>query len=151
MRRPWPAELPTPGPAVPVLGSAIRVTIDLQAPITPAPQVQLTVFNDAYQSESSLTLGTLQSGTHEYTVSTQGSCSPSCRLVDLGVTWVPAANSTTQSVTIPLTVSDISERTAVRGCRVDAETDGASPLGQYWGWRGALNIPGRLGSRGAGG
>jgi putative ABC transport system permease protein len=99
-----------PGPPVNVSGSAIRITVDLQAPITPAPQLQLTVFDDAYQSESTLNFGSLQSGTHQYTVSTQGACAPTCRLVNLGVTWVPAANSATQSVTVPLTVTALADR-----------------------------------------
>jgi putative ABC transport system permease protein len=118
-----------PGPPVTVSGSALQVTVDLRTPITPAPQFGLTVFDDSYQTESSLNLGSLLPGTHTYEVSTQGDCAPTCRLVNFGVTWAPAANSTAQSVTVPFTVSRLAERSG-NGALVPVQSGLTDP--RHW-------------------
>jgi putative ABC transport system permease protein len=101
-----------PGPPVTVSGSAIRVSVDLLKAITPAPQLQLSLFDDGYQVPSTLSLGGLRPGSHQYHASMAGSCSPTCQLVGLNLTWFPGANSNAQSVEVPLRVTNLTDRSS---------------------------------------
>jgi ABC-type lipoprotein release transport system permease subunit len=109
-----------PGPAVELHGSAIRLTVDLLQSITPPPELQISLFDDAYQTPSTLDLGALVPGVHQYRASTQGSCSTSCRLVNVGVTWSPPGTSTITAVTVPFTISAIATQTGDRWTTVPA-------------------------------
>jgi hypothetical protein len=102
----------TPAPAVIVSGSAIRVSIDLLRAITPAPQLQVSLFDDSYQVPSTLYLGSLLPGSHTYQALTQGACAPTCRLVNLGLTWAAAASSNAQGVEVPLRVTGLAARSS---------------------------------------
>jgi hypothetical protein len=99
-----------PAPEVLVSGSALRVTADLSTAITPEPQIDATVFDTTYQNASVITLGALQPGSHQYSGSMAGDCSPTCRLVGLSFTWVPPALSSATQITIPVTISGIAEQ-----------------------------------------
>ncbi len=116
----WPAGL-TPksatavaaaiaGTSVPtvMLGErAIRVSVDMSRNVVPAPQLQATVFDDAYDSQTTVGLGSLRPGSHDYQASIVGDCAGSCRLVSLGVTWSPPENSSVQTVDVPFRITSL--------------------------------------------
>jgi hypothetical protein len=95
----------TAAPAVFLQGDRLRVSADLLRRVTPNPQFQATVFDDDYDTISTLNLGSLRAGSHEYQASLAGACAGSCRLVNLGITWSPPPSSTAQSVHVALRVS----------------------------------------------
>jgi putative ABC transport system permease protein len=102
---------PTTRPIV-LSGQAVRMAIDLQQPVTPAPDLDLTVFDDAYQTTSTLNLGALHAGSGEYAASLSGACMHTCRVVDVGLTWTPSGSSPEQSVRFPLTITAMSTQSA---------------------------------------
>jgi hypothetical protein len=93
-----------------VSGSALRVSVNLAHAISTAPELQALVFNDAYQTATTIDLGPLRPGPHTYAASTAGGCQPSCRLVDLGVTWTPVGGLAGNSVAIPLQVTALAQK-----------------------------------------
>ena len=101
---------PTTAPPVVLTGSALRVVADLPRPVAPEPELQATLFDDAYQTTSTVDLGSLRSGEHDYTVSTAGDCAGSCRLVDLGVTWTPGGDSPGQSTQVGMVIDGLSSQ-----------------------------------------
>jgi hypothetical protein len=118
----WPAGLSTrdvasvaraiaghPAPPIVLTGGALRVTADLTRSIHPAPELAATVFDDAYDSDSTLELGKLVPGSHRYQASTAGACQASCWLVSLGITWT-GSGGTFENIDVPLDVSAIAAR-----------------------------------------
>jgi putative ABC transport system permease protein len=103
---------PPTAPSIVFDGAELRVTVDLGRAVTPAPELQALVFDDAYQTATTLDLGPLRPGRHRYAASTAGGCQASCRLVDLGVTWTPSGSSPGQSVNVPLELSALAQRSA---------------------------------------
>ena len=126
-----------PGTAPPVMvsGGALRVVADLRRTVTPAPELQATIFDDAYQTTSTLDLGALEPGAHQYTASTAGGCPDSCRLVDLAIAWTPTAGESGQTTTVPLTIRGLS---------------GQGPDGAWRPIEAGLTEPGRWTSGGGG-
>jgi putative ABC transport system permease protein len=88
----------------------LRVSADLRRAVTPAPELQAVVFDDAYQTVDTLDLGALHPGRHTYAAPTAGGCQATCRLVDLGVTWTPAGGLAGQNVKVPLVISALAQR-----------------------------------------
>jgi hypothetical protein len=104
---------PPSAPALTVSG-ALRVTVDVDDDGTPAPapapELQAVVFDDSFQTVSTVDLGPLQADNHLYQASLAGDCSPSCRLVNLAVTWTPPDNDPEQIVTVGFGVTQIADR-----------------------------------------
>ena len=94
-------------PPVFLRGARLRVSADLLRGVTPDPQFQATVFDDDYDTISTLNLGSLRAGSHDYRASLAGACAGSCRLVNFGITWSPPPSSTAQSVHVALHVSSL--------------------------------------------
>jgi hypothetical protein len=102
---------PVTAPPVVLTGSALQATVDLPRAISPPPELQAVVFDDAYQTQTTIDLGALKPGQHTYRSSTAGGCQSSCRLVDLGLTWTPANSSPGRSVTVQLGLSALAQKT----------------------------------------
>jgi len=102
-------------PAVMLGDRAIRVSVDLGRSIVPAPQLQATVFDDAYDTQSTVELGSLLPGSHDYQASIVGDCTGSCRLVSLGVTWSAPVDSSAQTVAVPLRITSLAVPAASGG------------------------------------
>jgi hypothetical protein len=100
--------------ASPVLlpGRSLRATVDLAHAIEPAPQLFATVFDDSYDTESTLSLGNLTVSRHDYQATLTGACGAACHLVSLDVTWAPAGNAAVQSVTVPMVVTALATERA---------------------------------------
>lgn len=80
-------KLPPPAPpGITFSGSRIRVTVDLPAR-TPPIALGLTLFNEKYQSRSTVDIEPIRAGLHSYAASLQGSCITTCRLLDLSPAW----------------------------------------------------------------
>jgi putative ABC transport system permease protein len=111
----------TTSPPVVLRGRAVRLSVNLLRQIVPAPQLQMTVFDNTFETLSTLNVGALHKGLHNYQVSTAGSCASSCRLVSIGITWSPPSNSAAQSVQVPIRVEALaSELSAGEWRPVDA-------------------------------
>jgi hypothetical protein len=102
-------------PAVMLGDRAIRVAIDMSRNVVPAPQLQATVFDDAYDTQSTVGLGSLLPGSHDDQASIVGDCAESCRLVSLGVTWSPPVNSSAQTVVVPFRITSLAAQGASGG------------------------------------
>jgi putative ABC transport system permease protein len=101
-----PRGLPRP---VVVSGDAVRITVDTEQSIKPAPQLALDLFDNSYQTPQQVELGSLGPGRSTYQASITGLCPSTCRLVDLDITWSPPATETA-SPPITIEVSSLSER-----------------------------------------
>jgi putative ABC transport system permease protein len=104
---------PPTAPAVTVSG-ALRLTVAVNddggtSPAS-APELQAVVFDDSFQTLSTVDLGPLQGADHLYQASLAGDCSPSCRLVNLDVTWTPPGNDPDQTVTVGFAVTQIEDQ-----------------------------------------
>ncbi len=102
--------VPATAPPVRLTGGALRVVADLRRSVAPDPELLATLFDDAYQTTSTVDLGPLLAGEHSYTASTMGDCAGSCRLVDLGVTWTPENDVPGQTAQVPLVIDALSTR-----------------------------------------
>ena len=100
--------VPATAPPVLLSGDALRVVAGVERTVVPAPELEATIFDDGYQTTSTLDLGALRPGEHQYTASTDGGCPDSCRLVDLAVVWTPADGQSGQTTTVPLTIRGLS-------------------------------------------
>jgi putative ABC transport system permease protein len=119
---------PPTGPAVDLSGQNLQVTVAVGSVVTPAPGLSATVFDDATQTVTTLSLGALAPGQRNYRSSIVGPCTPACRLVDLGLTWTPLGNSPQQSVRVAL---------LVRGLATQSSAGMWSPVRAHLGMRGA--------------
>jgi putative ABC transport system permease protein len=104
---------PPTAPAVTVSG-ALRLTVDVNddggTPPGSAPELQAVVVDDSFQTLSTVDLGPLQVADHVYQASLAGDCTPSCRLVNLAVTWTPPSNDPEQTITVGLAVAQIEDQ-----------------------------------------
>ena len=94
-------------PAVMLGDRAIRVSVDLGRSIVPAPQLQATVFDDAYDTQSTVELGSSCPGHTTTRHRLSGTALGSCRLVSLGVTWSAPVDSSAQTVAVPLRITSL--------------------------------------------
>ncbi len=95
---------PPTAPAVDVTGTALTAVVALP---TDAPPVTLsaTLFSLLDQYESTVTFGTVHSGTGRYTAALDGFCTSTCRLVDLSPT---AASHAPTGGAVPFELSRLS-------------------------------------------
>jgi len=99
---------PPTAPPVILSGGALRVAADIPSSVAAAAELEATIFDDAYQTTSTLDLGSLQRGEHDYTASMRGGCSDSCRLVNLGVAWTPSGSNPSQTTAVHLMIASVS-------------------------------------------
>jgi hypothetical protein len=122
----WPASLSTESvatigraigrakaPPINLSGTALRVSVDLLKSVTPPAMLQATVFDTGYDTDTTVNLGPLQPGEHQYQASAAGGCQPSCLLVGLSAVWTPSSDIG------PAATADI----ALRLSAIAAETD----------------------------
>jgi putative ABC transport system permease protein len=79
-------------PPINLAGTGLRLSVDLQRDVSPSPMLQATIFDNGYDSDTTVNFGPLEPGSHQYTASASGGCQPSCQLVDLAVTWTPSSD-----------------------------------------------------------
>lgn len=101
---------PPTAPVVTVSGAALRVSVDVSGHADPATGLQAVVFDNSFQTLSTVDLGSLQAGRHAYQGSLAGDCPQTCRLVDLGVTWSAPGNAPQQSAEVALRVTALADR-----------------------------------------
>ena len=99
-------------PPVPVIGSAIEVTVDARFDAQPPPELAVDLFDVGFQSPQQVVLGPLAAGTATYRGSLAGLCPVGCRLVDLAVTWSPSDLTTPQAGTAHLVLSAMASRSS---------------------------------------
>jgi ABC-type lipoprotein release transport system permease subunit len=122
----WPASLSTESvatigraigrakaPPINLSGTTLRVSVDLLKSVTPPAMLQATVFDTGYDTDTTVNLGPLQPGEHQYQASAAGGCQPSCLLVGLSAVWTPSSDIG------PAATADI----ALRLSAIAAETD----------------------------
>ena len=121
----WPASLSTESvatigraigrakaPPINLSGTALRVSVDLLKSVTPPAMLQATVFDTGYDTDTTVNLGPLQPGEHQYQASAAGGCQPSCLLVGLSTIWTPSSDiGPAATADIALRVSAIAAKT----------------------------------------
>ncbi len=79
-------------------GDSIDVTISAPTSLVPPPEIQVTLFGEQADSESTFDLGHITKGTHVYSSSMFGLCQSGCRLDEFYLSWdgvtVPPKKST---------------------------------------------------------
>ncbi len=101
---------PCTAPPVNVSGEALRVSVDVTTALPYPPQLEAVVFDDSFQTQTTLDLGPLRVDQHDYEASLTGDCAGSCRLVSLAMSWGPPDTDPTQTVSFPLVVTAIADR-----------------------------------------
>jgi hypothetical protein len=101
---------PRTAPTVTVTGRSLRVSVDVEGTAVPAPELQAVVFDDDYQSQTTLDLGPLLVDHHAYQASLAGDCPGSCRLVSLGLVWSPPGTAPQQQITFSIRVTELADQ-----------------------------------------
>jgi len=124
--------------AVTVQGTALRLSVDLLDPVRPRPSLIVGVYNEQYGASSSISIGPLLPGSHDYTASFVGDCASACRLESIGLSWpgTQDVNGIGAPATIPVVVEGIDEQVGGTFRPVAA---GLSRRGR---WRVAQSSPG---------
>jgi hypothetical protein len=127
---------PPTAPTVTISGQALRVSVDVARDVDPAPQLEAVVFDNGFQSPTTLDLGSLDRARRTYQASLAGDCAGSCRLVGLGLAWAPAGTTPTETLAFPIRVTALSERRAggswvpvPAGLRVRGHWSGSTGVG----------------------
>ena len=140
---------PPTAPPVVFSGATLRVSVHLLRDVSPAPELEATVFDDAYQTSTTLDLGALEVDRSSYESPTAGACAESCRLVNLALVWTPSGSEPQQSIAVPLTVSGVVRTVLQRivvGCRCRAPKP--PPLDEQLGGGASRSGPVRAGGHG---
>jgi hypothetical protein len=82
--------------------SEMRLGIDLTKVVSPAPDLQVLLFDEQTDTEVSIDLGFLREGSHEYSAPVNGDCLKACRLDGFTLYWTPASASSASAVVVPL-------------------------------------------------
>jgi putative ABC transport system permease protein len=106
----------TKAPPVNLSGSALRVSVDLLKPVAPPAMLQATVFDTGYGTDTTVNLGPLEPGEHQYQASSAGGCQPSCLLVGLSAIWTPSSDIG------PAATADLALRVSALAAQSDAGT-----------------------------
>jgi hypothetical protein len=109
---------PPVAPDVTVQGSALRVVVDLRAPVSPRPSLVVQLFNEQYGAMGSFTLGPIVNGRHAYVTQLQGVCASACRLESIAMSWPGPEGATVNQqappTTIPVVIEQIEEQADAR-------------------------------------
>jgi len=119
-------------PPVDLSGTGLRVSADVLQTVNPAPMLQATVFNTGYDSDTTINLGALVSGPHQYQASDSGGCQPSCQLVNLSLTWAPADTSPGKTAHIRMQIASMAVQSSAGLWR-----DVPAPLARPADWQSA--------------
>ena len=103
---------PRTAPTIMVSGHSFRVSVDGEGAAAPPPELQAVLFDDAYQSPTTLDLGPLLAGPHTYQASLAGDCPGSCRLVSLGLVWSPPGALPQDQISVSLRVTGLADQSA---------------------------------------
>jgi hypothetical protein len=101
---------PRTAPTVTLTGQSLRVSVDVEGTTVPPPELQAVLFDDDYQSQSTVDLGPLLVDQHTYQASLAGDCPRSCRLVSLGLSWSPPGAVPQQQISFSLQVTQLADR-----------------------------------------
>jgi len=131
---------PPVAPDVTVEGSALRLDVDLRAPVSPRPSLVLQLFNEQYGAMGSFTIGPLVEGRHTYVTQLQGVCTSVCRLESIALSWPGPEGATSDQqagpTTVPVVIEHIDEQAGGRFRPVPAG------LTQPRHWRVSQSAPG---------
>lgn len=100
-------------PSVRLSGTAVRIAADVTTDAQPPPELSAVLYDAGFQTVSTVVLGPLLPGASVYQSSIAGLCAPTCRLVDLAVTWGPSLTGAVEpSGSATLGISAIQELSA---------------------------------------
>jgi putative ABC transport system permease protein len=97
-------------PPIDLTGTELRVSAELLRGANPAATLEATVFDNGYDSDTTVDLGPLKAGPHQYKASFSGGCQPSCQLVGLSFVWTPPDRGPAATAEIALRVSGIAAK-----------------------------------------
>jgi hypothetical protein len=91
---------------------AIRFGVDLTSPVSPAPSLQVDVYDQYLASEQILQVPTLLPGSHTYTIPFFNICKESCRFDSVTAEWQPAVGSKAFATSVNTRFYGFEEETA---------------------------------------